>query len=102
MMRAVRPRLEDAMARLAEFEEIVKRNEPLAPYTYLKLGGPAEMLVQARSHSELSAVVQRCYQEEIPLRVLGTRCNRSLRGERVTRADVRLRRRGFADLAVAR
>lgn len=56
------------MPRLAEFEEILKRNEPLAPYTYLKLGGPAEMLVQPRSHEELSAVVQRRYRDQIPLR----------------------------------
>ena len=29
---------------LEEFEEIVKPNEALAPYTYLKVGGPAELL----------------------------------------------------------
>ena len=46
------------MARLAEFDEIIKRNVSLGPYTHLKLGGPAEMLVQPRSHEELSAVVQ--------------------------------------------
>ena len=37
------------MARLEEFDEIIKRNEPLAPYMHLRLGGPAEMLVQPRS-----------------------------------------------------
>src|SRR5207237_394925 len=59
------------MAALDEFADVVKRNEPLAPYTYLKLGGPAEMLVQPRSRDELAAVVRRCFQEHIPLRVLG-------------------------------
>ena len=71
------------MPRLAEFEAILKRNEPLAPYTYLKLGGPAEMLVQPRSHEELSAVVRRCFQEHIPLRVLGSGCNMLVRDEGV-------------------
>jgi len=74
------------MTRLAEFEEIVKRNESLAPYTYLKLGGPAEMLVQPRSFDELSAVVRRCYQEGVPLRVLGSGCNLVVRDEGVAGA----------------
>ena len=43
-------------------------NEPLAPYTYLKVGGPAEFLVQPRSRDELSAVVQHCFQKRLPLR----------------------------------
>ena len=62
-----------AVNRPSDDLEIIKRNEALAPYTYLKLGGPAEMLAQPRSHAELSAVVQRCYQEKIPLRVLGSK-----------------------------
>ena len=37
------------MAGLDEFADIIKRNEPLAPYLFLKMGGPAEMLVQPRS-----------------------------------------------------
>jgi hypothetical protein len=50
------------MPALAEIADIVKRNEPLAPYTHLRLGGPAEMLVQPRSREELSAVVRQCFQ----------------------------------------
>ena len=37
-----------ALQHLADFPDIVKPNEPLAPYTYFKLGGPAEVLVQPR------------------------------------------------------
>jgi UDP-N-acetylmuramate dehydrogenase len=88
------------MARLAEFDEIIKRNEPLGPYTYLKLGGPAEMLVQPRSHEELSAVVQRCYREQIPLRVLGSGCNLVVRDEGVAGAVLRLSEPAFAEIVV--
>ena len=88
------------MARLAEFEEIIKRNEPLAPYTYLKLGGPAEMLVQPRSHEELSAVVQRCFQERIPLRVLGSGCNLLVRDEGVAGVVLRLSEPAFTEIVV--
>ena len=40
-----------------EFGDIVKTQEPLAPYTSFKVGGPAELLVQPRSVPELTAVV---------------------------------------------
>src|SRR5690349_7167513 len=50
-----------ALEHLADFADILKRDEPLAPYTYLKLGGPAEALVQPRSRDELAAVVRRCF-----------------------------------------
>ena len=88
------------MPRLAEFEEILKRDEPLAPYTYLKLGGPAEMLVQPRSHAELSAVVQSCYREHIPLRILGSGCNLIVRDEGVEGAVLRLSEPVFAEVVV--
>src|SRR4051794_26725349 len=88
------------MAGLAEFEEIIKRNEPLAPYTYLKLGGPAEMLIQPRSREELSAVVRRCYQERIPLRVLGSGCNLLVRDEGVPGAVLRLSEPAFTQVTV--
>jgi len=32
-----------------EFPEISRPNEPLAPYTHLKIGGPAEFFVQPRT-----------------------------------------------------
>ena len=88
------------MPRLAEFEEILKRNESLAPYTYLKLGGPAEMLVQPRSHEELSAVVRRCYQEHIPFRMLGSGCNLVVRDEGVEGVVLRLSEPVFAEVVV--
>ena len=40
-----------------QFPEITKRNEPLAPFTHLKIGGPAELLVQPRTVDELRAVL---------------------------------------------
>jgi UDP-N-acetylmuramate dehydrogenase len=88
------------MVRLAEFEEIVKRNEPLGPYCFLKLGGPAEMLVQPRSHEELSRVVGRCSAEHIPLRVLGCGCNLLVRDEGVPGAVLRLSEPAFREITV--
>jgi UDP-N-acetylmuramate dehydrogenase len=100
-MEAPRPLSENAMAPLADFDAILKRNEALAPYTYLKLGGPAEMLVQPRSREELAAVVQRCFQEGIALRVLGSGCNMLVRDEGVPGVVLRLSEPAFTEITVA-
>jgi UDP-N-acetylmuramate dehydrogenase len=86
--------------RLSDFAEIVRYDEPLAPYTFLKLGGPAEMLVQPRSREELSAVVRRCFQERIPLRVLGTGCNVLVRDEGIKGVVLRLNEPAFTQVTV--
>ncbi len=88
------------MPPLDAFNEIIKRNEPLAPYTYLKLGGPAEILAQPRSREELSALVQGCFQERIPLRVLGSGCNMLVRDEGVQGLVLRLSEPVFQEVTV--
>ncbi len=59
------------MSSLEEFAEITRRDEPLGPYTWLKVGGPAENLIEPRSVEELQAVAQCCFENNIPLRMLG-------------------------------
>jgi UDP-N-acetylmuramate dehydrogenase len=88
------------MARLEPFDDVIKRNEPLAPYTHLRLGGPAEMLVQPRSLQELSDVVCHCFRGRIPLRVLGCGCNMLIRDEGVSGAVLRLSEPAFTQITV--
>jgi UDP-N-acetylmuramate dehydrogenase len=83
-----------------EFAEIIRRNEPLAPLTYLRLGGPAEMLAQPRSADELSRLVRRCFQDRIPLRVLGSGCNLLVGDSGVRGVVVRLVEPAFTQIAV--
>lgn len=59
------------MSLIEDFPEITKHREPLAPYTHLKIGGPAEYLVQPRSIDELKRVLNFCKQNRVPLRMLG-------------------------------
>jgi UDP-N-acetylmuramate dehydrogenase len=57
---------------LAEtFPEITKSHEVLAPYTHLRIGGPAECLIQPRTVPELQAVLKYCHTHKVPLRMLG-------------------------------
>jgi UDP-N-acetylmuramate dehydrogenase len=88
------------MAGLDDFADIIKRNEPLAPYLHLKLGGPAELFVQPRSREELSLFVLYCFQEGVPLRVLGSGCNLLVRDEGVRGAVVRLSEPAFTNISV--
>jgi UDP-N-acetylmuramate dehydrogenase len=85
---------------LNEFADILQPHEPLAPYTYLRLGGPAEALAQPRSADELAALVRRCFERHIPLRVLGNGCSVLVRDEGVAGVVVRLAAPAFAAVAV--
>lgn len=88
------------MSGLDEFAEIIKRNEPLAPFTQLKLGGPAEMLAQPRSRDELAALVRCCFENGFPLRVLGSGCNLLVRDEGVRGVVLRLSEPAFTQITV--
>jgi len=58
-----------------EFAPIVRHDVPLAPYTWYGLGGPARYFVEPRSVEELSAVVKRLRDAQIPIYVLGHGAN---------------------------
>ena len=76
---------------LAEaFPEITKQREPLAPYTHLRIGGPAEFLVQPRTIEELRGVLRFCLDQTVPLRMLGGGFNLLVRDDPVPGAVVRL------------
>ncbi|MFO0844068.1 MAG: UDP-N-acetylmuramate dehydrogenase [Gemmataceae bacterium] len=88
------------MAALDEFPEILQRHAPLAPFTHLKLGGPAELLAQPRSLDELSRLVRACFQDRVPLRVLGCGCNMLVRDEGVSGLVLRLSEPAFTRIDV--
>ncbi|HTK74310.1 MAG TPA: UDP-N-acetylmuramate dehydrogenase [Gemmataceae bacterium] len=83
-----------------EFPEITRPNEPLAPYTHLKIGGPAEFFVQPRSPEELAAVLRYCAGRAIPTRVLGGGVNLLVRDETVPGVVLRLSAAAFTAIAV--
>jgi UDP-N-acetylmuramate dehydrogenase len=78
------------MAALDEFQDILSKDVPLAPYTWMKVGGPAQYLIEPRNQAELVAVLQRCRSEGIPTRILGGGSNLLVRDEGVSGAVIRL------------
>ena len=83
-----------------EFDAIIQRDVPLAPYTYLKVGGPAEMLVHPRSREELAGVVRLACKNGVPLRVLGNGCNILVRDEGLRGLVLRLSEPAFTEITV--
>ncbi|MCA9092564.1 MAG: UDP-N-acetylmuramate dehydrogenase [Planctomycetaceae bacterium] len=78
------------MAALDEFSEILTRDVPLAPHTWMKVGGPAQYFIEPRTQEELIAVLNRCRADGIPTRILGGGSNLLVRDEGVSGAVIRL------------
>lgn len=67
------------MSSLEDFSDITRVDESLAPYTWMKIGGPAKFLIEPRSPDELVAVIRCCHDNEIPVRLLGGGSNLLIR-----------------------
>jgi UDP-N-acetylmuramate dehydrogenase len=52
-------------------EHIVREQQPLAPYNWFRLGGPAEYFAEPTSLKELTQLVRRCADHDVPVRVIG-------------------------------
>jgi len=65
------------------FEHVLREREALAPYTWLRLGGEAAYFAEPTNVDELAQLVQRCHQEDMPVRLLGGGSNVLIRGEGV-------------------
>ncbi len=71
------------MSIFSGLEHIVRTNEPLAPYTWLRLGGAAQFFAEPTSTDELVALVHRCHKASLPIRILGGGSNILVRDEGV-------------------
>jgi UDP-N-acetylmuramate dehydrogenase len=88
------------MAWSDEFGDIVRREQPLAPLTHLRIGGTAEFLVTPRSREELTRVIAACTSNKVPFRVLGEGTNLLIRDQGVRGAVIRLTAACFKEIKV--
>jgi UDP-N-acetylmuramate dehydrogenase len=89
-----------AIEHLTDLADIVQPNAPLAAYTHFKLGGPAEALVEPRNRNELGLVVRRCFENHVPLHVLGGGTNILIRDVGVRGVVLRLSAPAFTQVEV--
>ena len=81
-------------------EHVVREQEPLAPYTWFRLGGDAEYFSEPTSRDELLELVRRCHEQEIPVRLLGGGSNLLVRDAGVPGLVIHLSAPAFAEIKV--
>jgi UDP-N-acetylmuramate dehydrogenase len=82
------------------FEHILRDNEPLASHTWLRLGGAAEHFAEPTTVDELAALVKRCYEEDLPVRILGGGSNLLIRDQGVKGLVISLSAAAFGEISV--
>ncbi len=65
----------DRAALREQFGPRARFDEPLAPFTWWKIGGPADALVEVESSAELAFVLRRVLRRRLPMFVLGSGSN---------------------------
>ncbi len=89
------------MSLVKDFEQFVKRSEPLAPHTWFHLGGPAQFFAEPESVEDLRTLVLRAHDEGLPVRLLGGGSNILVRDEGVSGLVIRLSAPVFSEISVS-
>ncbi len=84
---------------MPELRGKLSANEPLAPYTWFRVGGPAQLLFMPTDEDDLAYFLKNL-PKEIPVTVVGLGSNLIVRDGGVAGAVVRLSAKGFGDIAV--
>jgi len=77
----------------------VAANEPLAPYTWFRVGGPAQILFMPADEADLAYFLSRL-PREIPVTVIGLGSNLIVRDGGVEGVVIRLSAKGFGEIVV--
>jgi UDP-N-acetylmuramate--L-alanine ligase/UDP-N-acetylenolpyruvoylglucosamine reductase len=89
----------DLAARLSP-ETVLRRDEPLARRTTLRVGGPADFYVEPRSEADLAAVLGFCAEKRIPFTLLGRGSNLLVRDGGIRGAVICLAHANFCRLEI--
>ena len=79
-------------------EEIVETNYPLAKHTWYGLGGPADYFIRPKTTQQLQAVVERCRENGIRIKILGFGSNLLVSDEGVRAAVIKLDAEQFTQI----
>ena len=88
------------MSFAAGFEHFLQPDEPLAPLTWMRLGGPAQFLAEPTSVEELESLVKRAREENLSTRLLGGGSNLLVRDQGVAGVVIRLTAPAFCEIRV--
>ena len=88
------------MSLITGFENVVRPSEPLAMHTWFQLGGPAEYFAEPETVEQLTALVRRCHEEGVEMRLLGQGSNILVRDEGVPGMVIHLSAPVFCEITV--
>ena len=88
------------MSLISGFEDVVKENQPLAPYTRLKLGGVAAYFAQPQTLEQLVGLVKRFTENDLPVRLIGAGSNTLIRNQGVGGLVVSLSAPVFSNIEI--
>jgi len=88
------------MGLLTGLEDFTRQDEPLAPLTWLQIGGSAQYFAEPTNHDQLKAVVQRCREEDVRVRLIGGGSNLLVRDQGVQGMVIRLTGPAFEKITV--
>lgn len=79
---------------------VLRRNEPLAKRTTLRVGGPAEIYVEPADESELAKVLRFCRDHDVPFFLLGRGSNLLIRDGGIRGVVIHLGAPAFSQIEV--
>jgi UDP-N-acetylmuramate dehydrogenase len=88
------------MGLLTGFEKIVRRGELMGMYTWFQLGGPAEYMAEPHDAEQLMALIRRCRDESVPVRLLGNGSNILVQDKGVPGLVLRLSEPAFCQIKI--
>lgn len=84
----------------ASLLHLIRENEPLAPHTWLRIGGEARFYSEPTEEASLIAMVQDCHRTNLPVRILGGGSNVLVRSEGFDGLVLNLSAPSFCNLSV--
>ncbi len=88
------------LSALLSSETVLRRNEPLAKRTTLRVGGSAEIYVEPADESELATVLRCCHNQDVPFFLLGRGSNLLIRDGGIRGVVIHLGTPAFSHIKV--
>ncbi|HEV2328025.1 MAG TPA: UDP-N-acetylmuramate dehydrogenase [Verrucomicrobiae bacterium] len=79
---------------------VIRRNEPLAKRTTLRVGGPADYYVEPVNEADLAAVLKLCRRREMPFFILGRGSNLLIRDRGIRGVVICLAQPAFSEIEI--
>jgi len=90
----------DELAARVSPATVIRRDEPMAKHTTLRVGGPADVFVEPASEADLAAIVKLCGEREIEYFILGRGSNLLVRDGGFRGVVIRLSHPNFSKIEI--